>query len=139
MNEAKEDVKKDILNRGLSDELNAASEYIRFAAAFGDLSLKRRFLQYAADELNHALKILQLMDNAHVKPETVEINLIDGELLEELVEYIAKEESAVFYYDVLEKLHKDNEIMQLCREIKNEEERHLRNIKAIFNQAKEQS
>lgn len=132
-----EETKKDILNRGLADELNAAAEYIGFAAKFGDLALKERFLQYAADELNHAIKILRLMSDAKVEPEKIAITPIDGELIEELVQYIAKEEAAVFYYDVLQKLHQDGEVSSLCQEIKNEEDRHLRNIRQIFLQAKE--
>lgn len=132
-----EETKKDILNRGLADELNAASEYIHFAASFGDLALKERFLQYASDELTHAIKILRLMGNAKVEAERIDITPTDGELIEELVEYIAKEEAAVFYYDVLQKLHQDGEVASLCQEIKNEEDRHLRNIKQIFLQAKE--
>ena len=132
-----EETKKDILNQGLADELNAAAEYIGFAAKFGDLALKERFLQYAADELNHAIKILRLMCNAKVEPEKIDITPTDGELIEELVQYIAKEEAAVFYYDVLQKLHQDGEVSSLCQEIKNEEDRHLRNIRQIFLQAKE--
>ena len=132
-----EETKKDILNQGLADELNAAAEYIGFAASFGDIALKERFLQYASDELNHALKILRLMQNAKVEPEKIAITPIDGELIEELVQYIANEEAAVFYYDVLQKLHQDGEVTSLCQEIKNEEDRHLRNIRQIFLQAKE--
>ena len=96
--------------------------------------LKQQFLQYAGDELNHAAKILRLMQENDIKAETIDFSESDEGLREKMIEYIANEESAVFYYDILQKLHPDKEIVELCQRIKSEEELHLRNIKEIFKQ-----
>lgn len=136
MNENHE-TKAEILNRGLADELNAAGEYINCAAMYGDATLKKQFLQYADDELHHALKIMRLMEDHEIIPQNITLDSPNGEMAEKMIEYIANEEAAVFYYEVLQKLHPDKDIVELCREIKTEEELHLRNIKEIFKQAKE--
>lgn len=136
MNE-REETKEEILNRGLADELTAAAEYINCAAMYGDTALKQQFLQYADDELHHALKIMRLMQDNEITPQNFTIPVPSGGLAERMVEYIANEEAAIFYYDILQKLYPTNDISQLCREIKQEEEVHLRNIKELFKQAKE--
>lgn len=133
MNETNE-TKAEILNRGFADEMTAAVEYLKIAGRYGDDMLKQQFLQYAGDELNHAAKILRLMQENDIKAETIDFSESDEGLREKMIEYIANEESAVFYYDILQKLHPDKEIVELCQGIKSEEELHLRNIKEIFKQ-----
>lgn len=131
------ETKAEILNRGFADEISAAIEYLACAAMYGDNALKRQFLQYANDELNHALKLLRLMNDADIRAEQISLGLSNEGFNEKMVEYIANEEAAVFYYDVLEKLHTDNTIIDLCRDIKTEEDLHLRNIKHLFKRAKD--
>ena len=54
-------------------------------------------------------------------------------LLEEGERRLAREESAIFYYEVLEKLHEDEAVKILCRQIQQEEQRHYKNITEIVN------
>ena len=57
-------------------------------------------------------------------------------MLINLIEYVAQEESAIFYYEVLEKLHDDEAVKMLCRQVQQEEQRHFKNITAIVNDIK---
>ena len=95
MNETNE-TKAEILNRGFADEMTAAVEYLKTAGRYGDDMLKQQFLQYAGDELNHAAKILRLMQENDIKAETIDFSESDESLREKMIEYIANEESAVF-------------------------------------------
>ena len=83
MNETNE-TKAEILNRGFADEMTAAVEYLKTAGRYGDDMLKQQFLQYAGDELNHAAKILRLMQENDIKEETIDLSESDESYFKEL-------------------------------------------------------
>ncbi|MBR6756597.1 MAG: hypothetical protein IKM15_06590, partial [Peptococcaceae bacterium] len=53
-----------------------------------------------------------------------------------LVEYLAKEEAAIFYYKVLQELEMRTETKEICRLIKEEEEEHLQKIGTLYQRLK---
>ena len=125
------------IKQGLSDELEATVNYILIAAGQGDNKLKKAFLNYAMEELGHAQKLINLLDLLEVESGKIPLEIKEcDDVMVTLIEYIAKEESAVFYYEVLNKLHMDLEIQNLCKQIQQEEKRHLNNINEILTKIK---
>ena len=51
----------EILMQGLQDEMNSAYNYIALAGRHGDAALKQAFLNYASEELKHAKKLMQML------------------------------------------------------------------------------
>lgn len=128
----------EVLQQGLQDEMNSAFQYIALAGKHGDGTVKQDFLRYAAEELQHAQKLLQLLDQQQAEAGEISLVLEEQEdLYLYLIEYIAREESAVFYYEVLENLMQQPEVARLCREIRGEEQLHLQQIKQLYQQVKE--
>lgn len=125
------------LQQGLSDELSSAMHYTAMAGYHGNIAMKREFIGYAIDELLHAQKILELFEQLGEQPEKMEISMGDySDLFGCLVEYLAKEESATFYYQVLQELQEDEKIKLACLMIQREEEKHLQKMTAILNRIK---
>ena len=128
----------DTLYHGLQDEMNSAYQYIALAGKFGTEEIKHAFLRYAQDELRHADKLLGMI-RALGEPiqhiPVVQENQDDLYLY--LVEYMAKEESAIFYYEALESLVQQPELQSICREMRGEEQMHLHQMRAIYQQIKE--
>ena len=133
----------DTLRRGLEDEMNSARKYVALAAKCEDLVLQTEFMSYAADELEHARKLMDFLGK--LDAEAGPLDLREQKLDEDpdffaiLVEYIAEEESAVFYYEALEKLATDEAMKRTAREIEEEEKLHYQKIKGIFNRLKERA
>ena len=118
------------LLQGYNDEVTAATDYLNFAKNFGDISTKIAFLNYTIEEANHAVKLLQTIKEHRVPLQQGPLAATD--VIENLVEYIAHEESALFYYDVLKKLSPDEYVVSLCSDIEKEEARHLATIREIL-------
>lgn len=122
------------IRQGLADELSASINYSQIAAEQKDMGLKKAFLNYAMEEMGHAQKLLNMLEVMGESAGTLELALFqEPDLMIELIEYLAREESAIFYYEVLEKLHDDEAVKILCRQIKQEEQRHYKNITEILN------
>ena len=122
------------IRQGLTDELSAAANYTQIAAEQKDMGLKKQFLNYAMEEMGHAQKLLNILEAAGEQAGPLELTLFqEPDLLIDLIEYLAREESAIFYYEVLEKLHTDEAVKLLCRQIKQEEQRHYKNLSEIVN------
>lgn len=122
------------IRQGLTDELSAAVNYTQVAAEQTNMGLKKQFLNYAMEEMGHAQKLLGLLEALGAEAGKLELTLFqEPDLLIDLIEYLAREESAIFYYEVLEKLHDDEGVKMLCRQIQQEEQRHFKNITAIVN------
>ena len=122
------------IRQGLTDELSAAVNYTQAAASQSDMGLKKQFLNYAMEEMGHAQKLLSLLETLGEEAGKLEMALFqEPDLLIDLIEYLAREESAIFYYEVLEKLHEDEAVKILCRQIQQEEQRHYKNITEIVN------
>ena len=86
------------------------------------------------EEMGHAQKLLSLLETLGEEAGKLELALFqEPDLLIDLIEYLAREESAIFYYEVLEKLHEDEAVKILCRQIQQEEQRHYKNITEIVN------
>ena len=124
---------KKTLQQGLEDEMNSAVQYTQLAGQHGDIAVKKAFLGYAMEELRHAQKILSMFEEQAEEPDKVSIALAEQEdLFLSLVEYLAKEEAAIFYYKVLQELEMCTETKEICRLIKEEEEEHLQKIGALY-------
>ena len=118
------------LLQGYHDEVSAATDYLNFAKNFGDISTKIAFLNYTIEEVNHAVKLLQKIKEHQVPLQ--QSTLATEDVVGDLVEYIAHEESALFYYDILQKLSTDEYVVSLCSDIEKEEARHLATIREIL-------
>ena len=128
---------KKTLQQGLEDEMNSAVQYTQLAGQYGDIAVKKAFLGYAMEELRHAQKILSMFEEQAEEPDKVNIALAEQEdLFLSLVEYLAKEEAAIFYYKVLQELEMCTETKEICRLIKEEEEEHLQKIGALYQRLK---
>ena len=125
------------IRQGLADELSAAVNYTQVAAGQTNMGLKKQFLNYAMEEMSHAQKLLSLLESWGAEAGKLELSLFqEPDLLINLIEYVAQEESAIFYYEGLEKLHDDEAVKMLCRQVQQEEQRHFKNITAIVNDIK---
>lgn len=125
------------LRQGLRDELSAAVNYTRLSAKIKNTALKKAFLNYAIDEMKHAQNLTALLEAMGASGDEILLaENIDDDLYIHLVNYIACEEAAIFYYDILEKLFVNEEIKLTLKQIQTEEERHLTNISEIFNKLK---
>lgn len=127
----------EVLQQGLQDEMNSAFQYIALAGKHGDAAVKRAFLQYAVEELQHAQKLLGLLEQRQLPVGEIPLALEEmDDLYLYLIEYMAREEAAVFYYEALERLMQQPELERLCREIQGEEQLHLRQIRELYQQVK---
>lgn len=128
----------EVLQQGLQDEMNSAFQYIALAGKHGSNAIKQDFLHYATEELQHAQKLLALLDKLGNEVGEIPVGLEEqDDLYLYLIEYMAKEESAVFYYEALEKLMQEPEVQRLCKEMQGEEQVHLREMKEIYQHIKE--
>lgn len=128
----------EVLQQGLQDEMNSAFQYIALAGKHGDVAIKQDFLRYAADELRHAQKLIELLEAQQAEIGEIPVVLEEmDDLYLYLIEYMAKEESAVFYYEALERLMQEPDVQRLCKEIQGEEQLHLRQMKEIYQRVKE--
>lgn len=128
----------DVLQSGLQDEMNAAFQYIALAGKYGDSKIKEAFLRYASEELTHARKLLELLQQRNVPVEQIPVTLDEmDDLYLYLIEYMAREESAIFYYETLEKLVQDPALQNMCREIRGEEQLHLHKMRELYQQIRE--
>lgn len=128
----------DTLYQGLQDELNSAYQYIALAGRYGTGEIKQSFLQYAQDELDHAHQLLGML--CQLQDAVMPIPVVQEEqedLYLYLIEYMAKEESAIFYYEALENLLQQPELQMLCRKIRGEEQMHLHKMRVLYQQIKE--
>lgn len=128
----------ELLYQGLQDEMNAAYQYIALAGRHGTGEMKQLFLRYAQEELHHADQLLGMFCSLG---ETVQPVAVVQEEQEDLyfylIAYMAKEESAIFYYEALEQLVSDPDLQMLCRKIRGEEQLHFHQLRAMYQQIKE--
>ncbi len=128
----------DLLYHGLQDEMNSAYQYIALAGQYGNGDIKQAFLRYAQDELRHANRLMDMicdLDESVQHIPVVQENQDDLYLF--LIEYMAKEESAIFYYEALENLVQLPELQLLCREMRGEEQMHLQQMRMLYQQVKQ--
>lgn len=128
---------REVLKEGLQNEFNGAVNYAFLASKTGDVSMRKKMLIYSMDEMNHAYKIMGLLEKlgesiGDVSPELVNMD----DILEFLVLYKAKEESSIFYYDVLIKLLDNEKEREIFTKIKQEEEEHFNYINDLITQIK---
>ncbi len=127
-----------VLYQGLEDEMNAAYQYTALAGKYGDVEIKQAFLRYAQDELRHAEKLLSMIGSLQDTMPQIPLEQEEqDDLYLFLIEYMAKEESAIFYYEALEQLMQQPELQLLCREIRGEEQLHLNQMRALYQQVKQ--
>jgi len=127
----------DTLYHGLQDEMNAAYQYIALAGKYGNAEIKQVFLHYAQDELRHAAKLMGIIADLGEPVQHIPVVQDDQEdLYLYLIEYMANEESAIFYYEALESLVQQPELQLLCREMRGEEQMHLHQMRALYQQVK---
>lgn len=121
---------KETLREGLKNEFDGALNYIYLASKTGDFDLRRKMLIYANEEIKHALKLLNLLEKLEVvigdiSPELVKVD----DLIDFMINYQAKEESAVFYYQVLSQLLDEPHEKEIFADIEKEEKEHYDYIK----------
>lgn len=130
----------DTLYHGLQDELNSAYQYIALAGQHGDVDIKQAFLRYAQDELRHADRLMNMISDLGESVQQIPVvQENQDDLYLYLIEYMAKEESAIFYYEALENLVQLPELQLLCREMRGEEQMHLHQMRALYQQIKQQT
>ena len=101
----------EILQQGLQDEMNSAFQYIALAGKHGDVAVKQAFLRYASEELQHAQELLGMLEQQQAEVREIPLTLENlDDLYLYLIEYMAHEESAIFYYEALEKLVQQSEV-----------------------------
>ena len=128
----------DTLYHGLQDEMNSAYQYIALAGKYGDGDIKQAFLRYARDELRHADKLMGMICDLGEPIQHIPVEQEDqDDLYLYLIEYMAKEESAIFYYEALESLVQQPELQLLCREMRGEEQMHLHQMRDLYQQVKD--
>ena len=128
----------DTLYQGITDEMNSAYQYIALAGRYGDGELKQAFLHYAQDELRHADRLMGMLRDMGEELQHLPVVQEDQEdLYLYLIEYMAKEESAVFYYEALEQLIAQPELQLLCRSMRGEEQMHLNQMRALYQMLKQ--
>ena len=121
------------LREGLRNEFDGALNYLLFASKDGSINLRRKMLIYAKNEIEHALQLLDLFEKLEqevgdVTPETNNYQ----EIIEFMINYQAKEEAAVFYYDLLVKLLENPREQDIFRKIGLEESEHYKYIKDLI-------
>ena len=127
----------DTLYQGLQDEMNSAYQYIALAVKHGSAEIKQAFLRYAQDELRHADKLMEMLCSLGETVQHIPVVQEDQEdLYLYLIEYMAKEESAIFYYETLEHLAPQSELQMLCRTIRGEEQMHLHQMRVMYQEIK---
>lgn len=126
------------IKKGLADELSASYNYMILAAKAKDTALKKAFLNYAIEEMSHGQKLLGLLERLGKNADEIFLKPFhqEDDLVIQLVEYVAQEESAIFYYEILEKLYDNAEVRSSIQQIIQEEQRHLNNIEEIFQKIK---
>lgn len=122
------------LREGLRNEFDGALNYLLFASKDGSINLRRKMLIYAKNEIEHALQLLDLFEKLEqevgdVTPETNNYQ----EIIEFMINYQAKEEAAVFYYDLLVKLLEEPREQEIFRKISHEESEHYKYIKDLIH------
>ena len=129
----------ELLMQGVQDEMNSAYNYIALAGRYGGADLKQAFLNYASEELKHAQKLMKMLQDRDAVVEDVPVVLDEmDDLYLYLIEYMAREESAVFYYEALSQLMPEPEAQRLCQEMRGEEQMHLNGMRALLQKVKEQ-
>ena len=129
----------ELLMQGVQDEMNSAYNYIALAGRYGGADLKQAFLNYASEELKHAQKLMKMLQELDAVVEDVPVVLDEmDDLYLYLIEYMAREESAVFYYEALCQLMPEPEVQRLCQEMRGEEQMHLNGMRALLQKVKEQ-
>ena len=130
----------EVLQQGLQDEMNSAYNYIALAGKYGNGAIKTDFLDYASDELNHASKLVRMLQQFDAEVEEIPVTADEmDDLYLYLIEYMAREESAVFYYEALEKLVQEPGLQRMCKEMQGEEQVHLHKMKELYQRVKEQN
>lgn len=128
---------KQMLQQGLVDELSSALQYTQLAGNFGNVPIKQAFISYAMDELQHAYRILNMFAEQYEEPEQIDLTLPENQdVFSTLVEYLAKEEAATFYYQILQQLAPNSETYTICQQMQEEEERHLQTMSMLYQQLK---
>lgn len=122
------------LREGLRNEFDGAVNYLLLAARRGDIDLRVKMLTYAKTEIEHALQLLELFANTgqevgDVSPEPVHYN----DTIEFMIDYLAKEEAAIFYYDLLVDLLDDPQEKKVYKKISAEESEHYKYIKDLLH------
>lgn len=128
----------DTLYQGLQDEMNAAYQYIALAGRYGNHEIKQDFLHYAGEELRHAEQLMGMIGELGEPVQHLPVVQEDQEdLYFYLIEYMAKEESAIFYYEALESLVQNPELAMVCRKIRGEEQLHLNQMRTLYQKLKQ--
>lgn len=131
---------KDAIIKAISHEAHAAAKFISFAQLTDDPTLVRDFFAYAREELGHAISLMDYITErfGHVllPMESEDIGDYDN-LHVALIEYLAEEESAIFYYETLAQLSPNEEDKAFFRQIEEEENRHMAYLEAIISKDEE--
>ncbi len=128
----------EILYQGLQDEMNSAYQYIALAGKHGTTEIKQAFIRYAQDELRHADRLMAMIHSLNATVQHIPVVQEEqDDLYLYLIEYMAKEESAIFYYEALENLVQLPELQLLCREMRGEEQMHLQQMRVLYQQIKQ--
>lgn len=127
----------DVLCKGIEDERYAMNAFIKLSGETTSPRLMKQFLMYAKEEMDHIITLINYCDvNFPERP----LHIVDQPIPEAediiafLIEYLATEESAIFFYDTLVPLVPREKDKQLFKEIGTQEKEHLVYLEAILRE-----
>jgi len=120
------------LQEGLKNEFDGALNYTFLASKTGDIDLRKRMLTYAKNEIEHALKLLDLLGKLEEGMGDLSPELVNpDDIMDFMIHYQAKEEGAVFYYNLLVELLDEPREQEIFKKISAEETEHYNFIKSL--------
>lgn len=127
----------DVLRNGVADELNAAASFILLSKRVPSSELKMLFIEYAKEELSHAELLIKTATDlssteCFIIPDMSTLETDDNMTF--LVNYLAKEEAAVFYYETLARMTVDDSLKSVFLNIQKEEENHMHQLTKIVEE-----
>lgn len=127
----------DVLKRGIEDERYAMNAFIRLSSETDSPKLMNQFLKYAKEEMEHVITLVNYCENNFPENKLViQDQMIPetADIISFLIEYLATEESAIFFYDTLVPLVPNEADKILFRKIGEQEKEHLGYLEAILKE-----
>lgn len=125
----------DTVIKALEGEYTAIASFFALSQASTNVAESYSFLGYAKQEMEHALLLLDYL-NEHASD--VELGSKLGfvpeitDKISFIIEYLAEEEAGIFYYETLTSLALHEEEKKLFQNIGHEEKEHMRFLQEIL-------
>lgn len=130
----------DAIKKSINQECNAAKTFMALAEASDDPNLIASFLSYAQEELSHGVSLLRYLGKELAQDALpLELEYIPPveNLHVSLIEYLAEEEAAIFYYESLARLAPDRKSQDFFMAIRDEEHQHMEFLENLIQEKEE--